>query len=161
MKKVSYLILLTCLISVSAHAQKEEAKVTEVINRLFTAMATADSSLLRTAFSEDVTMASIYKNKEGKQMVTRETSINDFVTSVGKSQSGVLAEEIWNVQVQIDRDFAQVWCDYAFYYQKKFSHCGVDAFHLVKTTEGWKIFHLADTRWREGCHVPDEIQNKY
>ena len=32
---------------------------------------------------------------------------------------------------------------------------------LVRTADGWKIFHLADTRRREGCKVPQEIQDKH
>jgi hypothetical protein len=73
----------------------------------------------------------------------------------------MLAEEIWNLKIQMDGDFAQAWCEYAFYYQNKFSHCGVDAFHLIKTTEGWKIFHLADTRRKENCIIPEEIKSKH
>jgi hypothetical protein len=65
------------------------------------------------------------------------------------------------VDIKIDGDFAQAWCDYAFYVGKNFSHCGVDAFQLHKTKEGWKIFHLADTRRRSGCVVPKEIEDKF
>ena len=25
----------------------------------------------------------------------------------------------------------------------------------------WKIFHIADTRWKEGCNVPATIANQY
>ena len=58
-------------------------------------------------------------------------------------------------------DFAQVWCDYAFYIGNTFSHCGVDAFQLHKQKDGWKIFHLADTRRTENCTIPKSIQQKH
>jgi len=32
-----------------------------------------------------------------------------------------------------------VWAPYDFWRDGKFSHCGVDAFDLIKTDEGWKI----------------------
>ena len=34
---------------------------------------------------------------------------------------------------------ATVWTPYDFWIDGKFSHCGIDAFDLVKTDEGWKI----------------------
>lgn len=139
----------------------EEASITEVINKLFTAMNKADSAMLRSVFASEVTMATAMRNKEGKPVLRREYSIHDFVKSVGTAQPGSLTEEIWNIKIQIDGEFAQAWCDYAFYYNHKFFHCGVDAFQLYKGENGWKIFHLADTRKKEGCKVPDEIQKKH
>jgi len=48
---------------------------------------------------------------------------------------------------------AQVWTEYAFYLNKEFSHCGIDAFQLVKDKE-WKIIHLIDTRKKMNCEKP-------
>jgi hypothetical protein len=139
----------------------EEASVTEVINRLFSGMHKADSTMVRSTFDKEVTMATAMRNKEGNPVLRREYSINDFVKSVGKKPPEPYAEEIWNLKVQIDGDFAQVWCDYAFYIGNTFSHCGVDAFQLYKSKEGWKIFHLADTRRKDNCIIPEDIQKKH
>ena len=160
MKKSLLFILLLGLPTIM-QAQAEEVEISKVIGRLFTAMAKSDSILLRSVFSKEVTLASIYRNKEKQQIFSREYSINDFMESVGKAQPGALAEEIWNLKIELDGEFAQAWCEYAFYYQDTFSHCGVDAFHLIKTPDGWKIFHLADTRRKEGCTIPEEIQSKH
>jgi hypothetical protein len=46
--------------------------------------------------------------------------------------------------------------NYAFFAGDTFSHCGVNAFQLFKGADGWKIFHIADTRRREGCEMPEE-----
>jgi|SRR5688572_29238239 len=162
MQKTLYLIILLLLSGTTLKAQSaDEAAVTEVINRLFTAMNKADSAMLRSAFAKEVTMATAARNKEGNPVLRRENSIHDFVKQVGSQKPGILSEEIWGLKVQIDGDFAQAWCDYAFYYDNKFSHCGVDAFHFFKTKDGWKIFHLADTRKKEGCNVPDDIKKKH
>jgi hypothetical protein len=163
MQKSTYLILLLFLITpalVGAQGS-EEASVTEVINRLFTGMFKADSTMVRSVFAKEVTMATTLRNKEGNPVLKRENSINDFVKSIGKQKPGSLTEEIWGIKIQIDGDFAQAWCDYAFYFENKFSHCGVDAFQLHKTQEGWKIFHLADTRRKDNCTIPEEIQKKH
>ena len=138
----------------------EEANVEAVINRLFTGMHQADSTMVRSVFAADVTMVTVMRTKEGTPTL-RKDSVDDFIKAVGQKQPEPLTEEIWNVKIQIDGDFAQAWCDYAFYVGHRFNHCGVDAFHLIKTTEGWKIFHLADTRRKVDCHVPEEIQKKH
>jgi hypothetical protein len=48
-------------------------------------------------------------------------------------------ERIWNPLVQVHGPIATVWAPYDFWTDGKFSHCGVDAFDLIKTAEGWKI----------------------
>ena len=162
MQKHIYVIFLILASSLVLKAQTTEtANVTEVINRLFLGMHKADSSMVRSVFAKEVTMATATKNKEGNPVLRREYSINDFLKSVGKQQPESLTEEIWNLKIQIDGDFAQAWCDYAFYVGNKFNHCGVDAFQLYKSADGWKIFHLADTRRKENCTVPEDIQKKH
>lgn len=163
MKKLLCLSLFIFGIAFMSYSQSaEEAKITEVVNNLFKAMYTNDTILFKSVFAEQVTMATVAKNREGKVVVQRDSGIKSFIKAIAKpNPNGALTEEIWNVKVQIDGDFAQVWCDYAFYVGNKFSHCGVDAFHLSKSADGWKIFHLADTRRREGCSIPQNIQDKH
>lgn len=162
MQKTLYLLILLLLnITVVKAQSADETAVSEVINRLFTAMNKSDSAMLRTAFAKEVTLASASTNREGNPVLKRENSIRDFAKQVASQKPGALNEEIWGLKIQIDGDFAQAWCDYAFYYENKFNHCGVDAFHLFKAKEGWKIFHLADTRRKEGCNIPNEIQRKH
>jgi hypothetical protein len=48
-------------------------------------------------------------------------------------------ERIWNPDVRVHGLIATVWAPYDFWTDGTFSHCGVDAFDLIKTAEGWKI----------------------
>ena len=161
MKKPLFLFLLLTTVSF-VQAQTEEAKVSEVVYNLFKAMYTNDTTLFKSVFSNEVTLATVVMTRDGNSSLKREQGIAGFVKAIAKpNPKGVLTEEIWNIKVQLDGDFAQVWCDYAFYVGNTFSHCGVDAFHLNKTADGWKIFHLADTRKREGCNVPQNILDKH
>lgn len=48
-------------------------------------------------------------------------------------------ERIWNPEVRVHGLIATVWAPYDFWTDGRFSHCGVDAFDLIKTAEGWKI----------------------
>lgn len=162
MKKYLCLFLLTVGLALSSHAQPDEAAaVTEVVNRLFKAMYTNDTTLFKSAFAENVTMARVLRNKEGKPVLQQSEGISGFVKAIAKpNPKGALTEEMWNIKVEVDGDLAQLWCDYAFYAGNTFSHCGVDAFQLHKTADGWKIFHLADT-FREECTIPKNIQDKH
>ena len=162
MKNTLCLILLVIGSTLSLQAQSpEEANVTEVVNRMFKAMYTNDTTLFKSVFANKVTMARILRNKEGKPVLQQNEGIGSFVKGIAKPHpDGPLTEEMWNIKVQIDGDLAQFWCDYAFYIGNRYSHCGVDAFQLHKTADGWKIFHLADT-FRKECTIPQNILDKH
>jgi hypothetical protein len=161
MRKLVYpLLLVVASVSFSQAQASEEASIAEVINKLFTGMHNHDTVMVRSAFGDKVTLATVVRNREGKHVLRLE-EFGDFIKILGKPSAEPLTEEIWNLKIQIDGAFAQAWCDYGFYVGKNFSHCGVDAFQLIKTQDGWKIFNLADTRRKDGCNVPEEIQKKY
>jgi hypothetical protein len=50
-----------------------------------------------------------------------------------------MRERIWNPEVRIHGRIATVWAPYDFWIDGKYSHCGVDAFDLIKTDAGWKL----------------------
>jgi hypothetical protein len=52
---------------------------------------------------------------------------------------GSVRERMWNPEVRIRGSIASIWTPYDFWRDGKLSHCGVDAFDLVKTPEGWRI----------------------
>lgn len=156
MKKAIYLLLL--LFSVSTIAQESEKnKVMKVVNQVFEAMRTNDSTLLKTCFVETPNMFTSFTNADGKS-VLKKGDFQQFINIIGQPKEQVFNEPIWNEKVQIDDNLASVWVDYAFYVDDQFSHCGVDAFHLVKLDDQWKIFHLVDTRRKTGCEIPNEFK---
>lgn len=144
-----------------AQSAAEKESIMKPVNLLFSAMQKGDSTMLRQAFAREVTMATIGRDKTGKTFIQHESSIRDFQKAIGTPHAEVYNEMIWGEKILVDGDFAQVWTSYAFYLGKKFSHCGVDAFNLVRENGEWKIFHLADTRQREGCTVPDHIKKQF
>ena len=56
-----------------------------------------------------------------------------------QSSKQTMRERIWNPELRVHGAIATVWAPYDFWIDGKLSHCGVDAFDLVKTDEGWKI----------------------
>jgi hypothetical protein len=137
---------------------KEE--VMKVVNTVFEAMRTNDSTLLKLCFTKEVRMSTIFIDQNGVTQF-REGTLQKFAEAVGAKKTDVYNEPIWNEKVQIDGSLAAVWVDYAFYLNTTFSHCGVDAFHLVNTSEGWKIFNLVDTRSKSDCEIPEKVKLQF
>ncbi len=148
--KLLKIIFLLLLISGKARSQPAEDSVKAVVNLLFSAMKASDGTLLLSCFADSALLQTMAKDKEGKQFVKNE-SIKEFANSVGSAPKAALDERISFDMIKIDGSLASVWTPYSFYYNGKFSHCGVNSFQLVRTALGWKIQYIIDTRRKVGC----------
>ncbi len=137
---------------------QDEQEVFETVLTLFDGMREGDSAKVHSAFRDNPEMCTSFTDKEGNPQLRIDSGLQNFLNAVGTPHDMIWDEPLWNVKINIDDNLAMVWTDYAFYLGKQFSHCGVDAFLLNKDDEGWKIFHLTDTRRRSGCEVPDKIK---
>jgi ketosteroid isomerase-like protein len=154
------LIATTCSLAITASAQNEPA-VLEPIRVVFDAMKKGDSAALRTAFHPDAVLFTVVNDPKTGQPSLRKETLKEFLTAIGTPHKDVYNELTWGEKVFIDGDFAQVWTDYAFYLNRTFSHCGVDAFQLIRNAAGkWLIFGLEDTRRKTGCTVPEEVSKR-
>jgi len=133
-----------------------EQSVIQTIKTLFDGMRAGDSTMLRSVLHPNAHLQSSYTNKEGIP-VLRGGSVDSWVQSVGTPHEEIYDEKIWSYKVRVEENLASVWTEYTFYVGEKMSHCGVNAFHVVNTADGWKISHITDTRRRENCitEVPD------
>lgn len=150
MKKLFLLALLFISIQVQAQNNEEEKAVIATIQQLFDGMRQADSSMVRNTFHPEARLQSAFTNKEG-QAVLNGGEIDKFVIQIGTPHEAVYDEKIWSYEVRIDGILASVWTEYTFYVGEKMSHCGVNAFHLFKGKDGWKITQITDTRRRSDC----------
>lgn len=151
MKKSIYLLLITFFAVGKLAAQKtEDALVRVPIQQLFDGMKKSDSTLVRQSLMSGARLESIVKNKDG-EVTVRSDSFEGFLKSIGKATPGDLDERLSAVEIRIDGEMATAWTPYMFYYKGNFSHCGVNAFQLIKTAAGWKILSIIDTRRKEGC----------
>ncbi|MEY4628435.1 MAG: hypothetical protein RLZZ595_761 [Bacteroidota bacterium] len=149
MKKFTFLLSLVLFVQLT-NAQ-EEQKVAAVVNRLFSSMFNGDSIGVRSCFSDKAIMQSIGFDKSGNTVV-QTGSLDAFSSYIGKQTKGAADERIKMESIKIDGDMAIVWTPYQFYYQEKFSHCGVNTFTLVRHKGEWKINYLIDTRRKENCN---------
>jgi hypothetical protein len=146
-----FLIALTALTCFKeGRAQTAEDSVKSVINTMFSGMKNADGSLFKSVFADSAIMQTISRDKMGKTVVLTE-SLAEFTEVVNKLKKDSADERISFETIRIDGPLAIAWTPYNFYFNGKFSHCGVNSFHLVRLGGGWKIQYLIDTRRRQGC----------
>ncbi|MBC7934984.1 MAG: nuclear transport factor 2 family protein [Rhizobacter sp.] len=146
-------LLLICAfgcITLNSNAQTTEDSVKAVVNKMFDAMRNSDAAMLQSAFGDSALLQTISRSKEGKTVVRNE-SIAAFAGSISGAPKGALDERISFETVKIDGALALAWTPYSFYYNGKFSHCGVNSFQLVRIDGAWKIQYIIDTRRKTGC----------
>lgn len=137
--------LVGLVMALSAPAQTpDETAVKATITRLFEGMSNADSTRLKPLFAPGARLQTV-QNKQGNVSV-KEDSIGGFITSVGKAKAGALDERLSGMTINIDGDLATAWTPYSFYYNGQQSHCGANAFTLVRIASDWKILNIIDTR---------------
>lgn len=89
-------------------------------------------------------------NLRGDTRPDRSFASEEYLADLQASKQ-VMRERIWNPDVRIHGRIATVWAPYDFWIDGKFSHCGIDAFDLVKTKSGWQIVGAVYTIERENC----------
>lgn len=147
---MKHVFLILTIVSTTVFAQTDEAAVKQAVNRLFEGMKKSDTAMIRSAFTANSLLQTVIKNKEGKVSIVSEP-LDSFLLSISKPHTDIYDERIEFDAIKIDGELAMVWAPYKFYVGDKFSHCGVDAFQLVKVNNEWKIQYLIDTRRRQGC----------
>ena len=149
MKKILILAILFHVVNGIA-AQTTEDSVKMAVNKMFTAMKSADTTALRSVLADGALLQTITRDREGRSVVRNEPFAS-FLDFISKQKSGDADERIRFDMIKIDGPLASVWTPYQFYYKGQFSHCGVNSFQLVRLNNGWKIQYIIDTRRREGC----------
>ncbi|MBM4188947.1 MAG: nuclear transport factor 2 family protein [Gemmatimonadetes bacterium] len=131
-----------------ARAQDAKAEVLAVGQSLFDAMAKRDTAAIRRLmFPGAILVAAADDNGTP---APRSSSLEQFIEQIAKIPYTPV-ERMWNAQVNVSGTIASIWTQYDFHRGAEFSHCGIDAFHLVKTPTGWRINSLIYTLVRERC----------
>ncbi|NJN41661.1 MAG: hypothetical protein HC811_04910 [Flammeovirgaceae bacterium] len=119
MKKLLSLVILIFFVT-HTHGQTNQDlqdQIMKPIHDLFAGMMKGDSALVHTAFTEDATMVSVGKDRNGNFAVRRQ-SIEPFLKAIGTPHDEAWQEPIWDVKIESDNVLAQVWVKYAFYIGK-------------------------------------------
>jgi hypothetical protein len=132
----------------AAQTEDDKTAVLATVQKFFDTMAARDVEGARLVLLPEGRTFSV--REQNGQPVARASSIDDYLAGLAKGKSAS-RERMWNPEVRIHGPIASVWTPYDFWVDGKFSHCGIDVFTLVKTSEGWKISSGAWTIERTGC----------
>ena len=128
--------------------EDEEAAVLAAVHELWEGMRTGDTTRVRAVLHPDARSYSV-GIRDGQTLLYQEDSMAGFLTELGTPHEEAWDERVSNEEVRVDGPFATYYADFEFWLGERQSHCGVDAFHLVRTDEaGWQIVVLSDTRHR-------------
>jgi hypothetical protein len=140
-----FVVLLMAGFALSGRETSDAGGPLAVAQRLFDDMSSHNAPDAGTLFTPEAMLFSV--RADGTSSATPHEK---FVERMGASKDMWL-ERIWNPKVLEHGEIAIVWAEYDFHRNRKFSHCGVDSFHMLKTSAGWKIDALSDTRETTGC----------
>jgi len=143
MRLLASLLLAAVLLPGQASGEKD---VLAVVQKIFDAIGAHDGEMIRAAMLPD---ARIYLVRESG--AASSTAMADMITQVSNGKVPMLERFTSAPNVLVRGRIAQVWGEYEFLLDGKFSHCGVDTATLFKTADGWKISTLSYTVERTGC----------
>ena len=157
MKQIKFfftlLIYFVMISPLQAQNHAEKALVEAQIYTLFDGMKLGDTAKVRSVFHADASLFSTRFDEAGNSILAR-IDLDKFILSIGENHSRVFDERLTKIDVYIDDNLAIAWTPYLFYIDDEFSHCGVNAFQMVKIDKVWKIIHLVDTRRKDNCIEP-------
>jgi Putative lumazine-binding len=131
-------------------AQSSQDSIKAIVNQLFEGMKSSDAAMVQSAFADSAVLQSVAQTRDGKISIEND-QVAAFASLIGGLKKGAADEQIVFARIEFDGPLAMVWAPYKFYFDGKFSHCGVDSFQLVRINGHWKIQYLIDTRRRQGC----------
>ena len=154
-RRVSVMLLpLLALSPRSAPAQDaDKAAVVAAVQRLFDALETRDSVAGMAAFHPSATILVV----AGTPPTVTQTTPAALVGSITRSTAGTFKERIFDTEVHIDGDVAQLWAYFTVHIGNAFNRCGTDAMTLVRVDGAWKISHAAFTRRTQGCRHSEPL----
>lgn len=145
----SLLIFMSLIGSAQTDAQVE---VKKAIETFFEGFHKGDTVIMKSVMMDKVLMQTAFKDKEGKDVLVTDEP-GKLIKAIGsRPDDQKWDERIKSYSIQVDGNMANAWTEYEFWFNDKFSHCGVNSFQLFNDAGTWKIIYLIDTRRRSNCN---------
>jgi hypothetical protein len=130
----------------------DSAAVMRTLDRFLLALRSKDTTMMQSVFHPDARFTLLRPASATSDSVRVVVLTGPQFARVASNTSGpVLDEPIRQPRLLIDAHLATVWAEYQVRVNGGVSHCGYDAFQLVRTGAGWRILNVADTFRRTGC----------
>lgn len=124
----------------------DEKDTVAAAQKLFDAMAAHDEAAIRTLLLPEARFYAVRDDRLPSSITG-----DAFASQIASVRGGLVERFTSPPRVSIHGRMAEVWGEYEFLRDGKFSHCGVDSFTLFKTAEGWKVAGIAYTAETTGC----------
>lgn len=132
------------------YAQDIRKEPLQVAHNFFAALEKGDSTSFRALFVPNAMVYTV-REKDGLPVVGSRSPFKDSF------RPGTVIKErmkATGVEARVHGQMAVLWVPYNLWVNDVFSHCGIDVFTLVNTTEGWRIASLSYSIEKEGCEIP-------
>lgn len=129
--------------------QDPSAPVLAAVDELFAAMAGGDAERAAAVLLPEGQWVSVRPGEDGTDVVAVMPH-REVLVRLGEARERWL-ERYWEPEVRVHGPVAVVWTRYDFHRGDEFSHCGMEAFTLVRTPDGWRITGATYTVEPTGC----------
>jgi hypothetical protein len=137
-----FVLGLSCIVTpASAQSVDAEGRV---------AIAVADSVLAAISSGDGQTLARLTLDSSvvggsGVRNGVERSSLRRWIQFINRTGPSDFTERGFDATVRVQDRVAQVWMPYDLYTGDKWSHCGVDAFTLMKNEGRWRVASLIYT----------------
>lgn len=119
-----------------------DQEVVAVVHDFLQALEAREGIRLAMALHSEATLTRI--GMDGDTLRTKLMTGDEWMASVTK-EGPALIERLENIEVHRSDLLADVWAYYDFHVGEELSHCGYDAFQLVKEKGQWRILGVTYT----------------
>jgi hypothetical protein len=131
----------------------DREQVLAAIDTFLVGLRTKDTTIMN-RFVDSTTRMTLLRPLQGGGTRILVWTGPQFIANVTAPAGPFLDEPIRNPVVHVDGDLASVWAEYQVRIEGRVSHCGFDAFHLVRKAGRWMLLNVSDTFRRTGCGEP-------
>ena len=151
MKKTALIFSIIAIFTMSAFAQKadDSKDALAVVTKMFAEMANHNPAAIAGLYTKNSNLTAIIKRKDGKNTIVAFTG-EAFSKNFAEKKNDI-REDMYAPEVKVFGDLASIWGRYVFFVDGKIAHCGINAFHLVRTDAGWRIANASTTIDAQGC----------
>jgi hypothetical protein len=151
------LSIVSCVSGMPSHAQsqpsgQDSVSVMQTLDRFLVGLKSKDTTMMMSVMHPSARFTLLRPAAPGADSVRVVLLTGEQFARVASNPSGpILDEPVRNPRLLIDANLATIWAEYQVRIQGKVSHCGYDAFQLVRTPAGWRILNVSDTFRQQGC----------
>src|SRR6478609_8352908 len=131
----------------AGQSRDEKEEVLKVARLFFEALEKHDSVIFNKILMKDSYNYIVVDQGDSAKLFSRLHKNSNF------KSDRVIKERMRDAEVivQVHKRIATVWAPYDLWLNDQYSHCGVDAFIMMKEKNGWKIGTISFSVEKEGC----------